>query len=74
MRDIKQLSGPLVLSLFLLAGCHGATPQQNLISGTVISGASTPQPALRTVRGQQGGGLAYTAVAGASNATNPLGH
>jgi hypothetical protein len=72
MRDIKQLSGPLVLSLFLLAGCHGATPQQNLISGTVISGASTPQPALRTVRGQQGGGLAYTAVAGASNQAGGL--
>ncbi len=72
MRDIKQFSGLVVLSLFLLAGCHGATPQQNMISGAMISGANTPQPALQIVRGQQGGGLAYTAVAGASNQAGGL--
>ena len=72
MRDIKQLSGLVVLSLFLLAGCHGATPQQNMISGAMISGANTPQPALQIVRGQQGGGLAYTAVASASNQAGGL--
>ena len=74
MRDIKQLSGLMVLSLFLLAGCHGATPQQNMISGAMISGANTPQPALQIVRGQQGGGLAYTAVASASNQAGGLPH
>ncbi len=72
MRDIKRFSGLVVLSLFLLAACHGATPQQNMISGAMISGANTPQPALQIVRGQQGGGLAYTAVAGASNQAGGL--
>ncbi len=57
MRNIKQLSGLVVLSLFLLAGCHGATPQQ---------------PALQTVRGQQGGAIMYGAAPVAGNQAGGL--
>jgi len=67
MRDIRQLSGPLILSLlFLLAGCHGATQQ------TTISSAITQQPALQTVLGQRGGAIIYGAAPVASNQAGGL--
>ena len=69
MRIVKVFSVTLIVFSLALCSCKSS---QQATRQTPISGANTPQPALQIVRGQQGGGLAYTAVAGASNQAGGL--